>query len=200
MKKIILLTLIVLNLNGFSQHKVAERISEIIVANSKFQKISVFENVTNSNDNIIDKVVTNATMATIKLSEVNNIVASQYEYLELEIPFNNQIVEVQLYKINIFSDGFHVDSDVSKNINYQKGVYYRGVVKNDFTSVVSFNFFKDECNGLISSDVYDNLVVGKLVKSNNILDYIIYKDSDLKILNTFKCNTKEIATKVQEMP
>ncbi|MBC7642877.1 MAG: T9SS type A sorting domain-containing protein [Flavobacterium sp.] len=200
MKKITLLIFIVLNLNGFSQHKVAEKMSEIISANSKFQKISVFENATNSNDSNMDKVVANATLTTLKLSEVNNIVTNQYEYLELQIPFNNQIIEIQLYKVDIFAFGFHVDSDVSKNIIYQKGVYYRGIVKNDFTSVVSFNFFKDECNGVISSDVYDNLVIGKLVKPNNILNYIIYKDSDLKILNTFKCNTKEIATKAQEMP
>ena len=189
MKKITTLFLFIIYFGGFSQHKVAEKILDINNSNAKYQHFSIFNVAINPND--LNKVVEKATFSNLKLSENNIIVANKPEFLELEIPYNSQIIEIQLYKIDIFAENFHVDSDISKNISYQKGVYYRGIVKGDYSSVVSFNFFKDECNGIISSDLYDNLVVGKLVRPNNVLDYIIYKDSDLKVLNNFKCNTKE---------
>lgn len=192
MKKITTLFLFIIYFGGFSQQKVAEKILEINNSNAKYQHFSIFN--VSINPNNINEVVEKATFSSLKLSENNIIVATQPEFLELEIPYNNQIIEIQLYKVDIFAENFHVDSDVSKNISYQKGVYYRGIVKGDYTSVVSFNFFKDECNGIISSDLYDNLVVGKLVSPNNVLDYIIYKDSDLKVLNNFKCKTKETSS------
>ena len=192
MKKIITLFLFIIYFGGFSQHKVAEKILEINNSNTKYQHFSIFNVAINPNN--LNEVVEKATFSSLKLSENNIIVANKPEFLALEIPYNNQIIEIQLYKVDIFAENFHIDSDISKNIAYQKGVYYRGIIKDDYTSVVSFNFFKDECNGIISSRLYDNLVVGKLVKPNNVLDYIIYKDSDLKVLNNFKCNTKEISS------
>jgi hypothetical protein len=83
-----------------------------------------------------------------------------------------------------------VDTNRQKNIPYQAGVYYRGMVKGDVHSVVSFNFFNNECNGIISNDALANLVVGKLKKPNNTLDYIVYSDSNLKVANSFHCATK----------
>ena len=57
--------------------------------------------------------------------------------------------------------------------------------------MVSFNFFANEINGIISSNELGNVVVGKLENSDT---YIVYSDSDLKILNDFACAAKESAT------
>ena len=67
-----------------------------------------------------------------------------------------------------------VPKALEKNIPYQKGVYYRGIIKGDVTSIATFNFFKGECNGLFSNNEYGNIVIGKLKNSNNLKDYIIY--------------------------
>jgi len=38
------------------------------------------------------------------------------------------------------AEGFHVDTDKGKNISYEKGLYYRGIIKGDSKSVAAFNF------------------------------------------------------------
>ena len=105
-----------------------------------------------------------------------------------------------LYKVNPFTEDFQIDTDKSKNIAYQKGVYYRGIIKNDINSVSSFNFFNGEFNGIISSESLGNLVIGKLDKKENQLDYIVYSDSKMNIINDWSCHVKEDDdTKVEEV-
>ena len=199
MKKIAALVLFIYCLNGMSQHLVAKKIQEANNSKTSFKKYSIFTLNPNTDDDA-KNIVKKATYANLELSSSNDIIINQPKYLELEIPYANQTIVIQLYKIELFAENFHVDSDVTKNIAYQKGLYYRGIIKNDYKSIVSFNFFKNECNGIISSNLLDNLVVGKLLKSNNIFEYIIYKDSDLKVLNNFKCNAKELNSQTLVKP
>jgi hypothetical protein len=86
------------------------------------------------------------------LSKINQVFNSKDNYIELEIPYQNQSISVLLYKINPFTEDFQIDTDKQKNVAYQKGVYYRGIIKNDMNSVSSFNFFNGEFNGIISSE------------------------------------------------
>ena len=159
---------------------------------ANFRPISVLSVTQNIVDNDINKVVDGATLATINFDKINEIVVNQYGTIQLEIPYQNQNVEVLLYKVNPFVEGFHVDTDKAKNISYQKGVYYRGIIKGDINSVSSFNFFNGEFNGIISSSATGNIVVGKLDKANNQKEYIVYSDAKMKVLNDFDCHTKEI--------
>ncbi len=176
---------------GFAQQEVPKKIAELISRKIKFEVISPFVETQNVSNSETLKILDKATFATLNLDEVNKIVSNKYENMELEIPYQGKTINVFLYKVNLFAEGFHVDTDKSKNINYQKGVYYRGMVKDDLNSIVSFNFFRNECNGIISNSELSNLVIGKLEKTNNVLDYIIYRDEDLKILNNSGCHTKD---------
>ncbi len=176
---------------GFAQQEVPKKIVELISRKTKFELVSPFVEIQDVSNSETSKIITKATFATINFDEVNKIVSNKYENIELEIPYQGKTINVFLYKVNLFADGFHVDTDKSKNINYEKGIYYRGMVKEDINSIVSFNFFKNECNGIISNVEWSNLVVGKLQKTNNTSDYIIYKDEDLKILNDSGCQTKD---------
>lgn len=192
MKKITLLIASFFCLTSFGQGKVAEKVSQLISQNVNFKHFSVLDQDNSIANKETDKVVETATFAKIKNSIVNDIVQNKYEYLEIEIPYQNASIEVQLYKVTIFAEDFQLDTDKSKNIAYEPGVYYRGIVKNDMNSLVSFNFFKDELNAIISNRIYSNLVIGKLDKKNNTTDYIIYSDAEMKVFNDFKCGTKDI--------
>lgn len=176
---------------GFSQQEVPKKVAELIARKAKFEVLTPFIETSNVSNSETSKVVDKASFATLNFDEVNKIVSNKYENIELEIPYQGKTIHAFLYKVNLFSEGFHVDTDKSKNINYQKGVYYRGMVKDDLNSIVSFNFFKNECNGIVSNTELSNLVIGKLEKANNVLDYIIYRDEDLKILNNSGCQTKD---------
>jgi hypothetical protein len=98
---------------------------------------------------------------------------------------------VSLYKVNLFTEDFQIDTDKFKNISYQKGVYYRGIVKGDYTSVASFNFFNNEFNGVLSTNQLSNLVVGKLDKPNNVNDYVIYSDANYRGPIENSCSFKD---------
>jgi len=186
--------LVILLLNGFlinAQNKVAQKVEELQNLNANFKRVSVLTPIQNSDNSEINKVVDGATLALLNLDKINEIVANQYESLTLEIPYQNQIISVLLYKVNPFAEGFHVDTDKGKYIPYQKGVYYRGIIYGETNSVSSFNFFNGEFNGIVSSSTLGNIVIGKLDKPNNQKDYIVYSDAKMKVLNEFDCHTKE---------
>ncbi len=191
MKKIFTIVLSFVFAASFAQHEVAKKVQELEKQQTLFKQFSVLNVVQNSAEYHLEKVVSNATIATIKKNVVTDIVAHNYQNIELTIPYNNKLLTVDLYKVNLVAEGFHVDTDKQKNIVYQKGVYYRGIVKGDYASVVSFNFFNNELNGVISSPELTNVVIGKLDKKNNTTDYIIYADTNLKKANSFQCSFKD---------
>ena len=196
-KHLLVITLFGLANLMFAQNKVAEKIAELQGLKSDFRPISVLA-TQSVIDTEVSKVVDGATLATLNLEKINEIVVNQYGTIELEIPYQNQNIAVLLYKVNPFAEGFHVDTDIEKNISYQKGVYYRGIIKGETNSVSSFNFFNGEFNGILSSSILGNVVVGKLDKVNNQTDYIVYSDAKMKVTNQFECHTKEEA--ISDLP
>ena len=177
----------------FAQHEVGKKVQDLEKERTFFKSFSVL-NVTANVDSNLNKVVDNATYATIDKQIVNDIVLNKYQNIEITIPYNGKLVAIDLFKVDLFSEGFHIDTDKQKNINYNKGVYYRGIVKGDYTSVACFNFFQSELNGMVSNDELSNLIIGKLDKINNTTDYIVYVDSNLKAQNGFECGYKDDET------
>nr|WP_294777726.1 M12 family metallo-peptidase [uncultured Flavobacterium sp.] len=190
MKKVLLLAILFLvNFVG-AQNKIAQRVGELQKMNADFKPVSVLSPVQNGVNDEVNKVVEEATLATLDMSKLNVITANRYETIELKIPYQNQEISLLLYQSNPFVEGFHVDTDKAKNIPYEKGVYYRGIIKGETNSVVSFNFFNGELNGIFSSAELGNVVVGKLKEPNNQLNYIVYSDAKMKVFNDFDCHTK----------
>ncbi|HNP33158.1 MAG TPA: M12 family metallo-peptidase [Flavobacterium sp.] len=194
MKKNLLLSTLFCLTNLIAQNKVAEKVSELQKLRADFIPISVLSPTQNVIDSDVNKVVDGATLATLNIEKINSIVANKYDYIELKIPYQNQDISVLLYKVNPFAEGFHVDTNRDKNIAYEKGVYYRGIIKGETNSVSAFNFFNGEFNGIISDSELGNVVVGKLEKPNNHLDYIVYSDAKMKVLNDFDCHVKNDGT------
>ncbi|MGV9002413.1 M12 family metallo-peptidase [Flavobacterium sp.] len=178
-------------LSSFGQNKIGQKMQQLQKENTQFSSISLLTVDKSISKKDIDKAVSQATLAKTDINNVNQIASGQFEFLELEIPYLNQDVKIQLYRVDIFSEDFKINTDKNKNISYQKGVYYRGMIKGDAHSVAAFNFFNGEFNGIFSSDKFGNVQVGKIDKPNNQNDYIIYSDVNLKVVNDFECHVKE---------
>ncbi len=193
MKKIITLFLFCIFTIASAQHKVGEKIVALQKTNVTFHSFEVLsaQNVTPTD--AIANTVGNATFAKINLQSVNDIVANQYEAIEIAVPYNGSIIKVSLYKVDLFNQNFHIDTDKSKDVAYTKGVHYRGIVNGDPMSTASLNFFKNELNGIVSSATFNNLVIGKMALETNVMDYIVYSDLNLKIPNNFNCGVKDDA-------
>ncbi|WP_309642736.1 M12 family metallo-peptidase [Flavobacterium sp.] len=190
MKKIITVVILLLSFSVFAQRTVAKKVNDLLSQNVTFKKYSVLTATDGIQNNDTRKAVSQATYGKINLQAITALMSNKEEYIEVEIPYLGNNITTQLYKVNLFAEGFHIDTDKSKSIAYDKGLYYRGIVKDDVNSVVSFNFFKGEFNAMLSSKSLNNLVVAKLDKVNNTSDYIVYSDSDLKAKNNFTCGTK----------
>lgn len=183
----------------FSQHQVGKKVQKLTAENTFFKPFLVLEEASKPNTNDTDKIVFNPTFASIKTEMVNDIVANQYETIEIEIPYNGSLLKIDLYKVNdLFVEGFHVDTNAKNNVEYNKGVYYRGILKDDYTSIASFSFYKNEFNGIISNSQFSNIVIGKLNKLSNTTEYIVYQDQNLKVVNDFKCATKDVDSEKTE--
>jgi len=193
MKNFLILLVSLVGFTGFSQQEIAKKIKQLHTANTVFTPFSVAESIAYTPNPAVNAVIEKANYFRLNSTAVAAIVEQKKEYIELTIPHQNSELVVQLYQVNPIAEGFHLDTDVQKNTAYNPGVYYRGILKNNPNSVVSFNFFANELNGIISSNDLGNIVVGKLDNSEL---YIVYADSDLKVLHDFKCAAKE-SEKVQ---
>ncbi len=191
MKKELLVLVLLFSISLFGQKKIAEQVVKLQKENTHFKKTSILTPSLTIDDTDVKKTVREATLAKADLVEINQVVTAKNDYIELEIPYQNQLISVLLYKVNPFAEDFQIDTDKQKNIDYKKGVHYRGIIKNDVNSVSSFNFFNGEFNGIISSESLGNLVIGKLDKKGNQLDYIVYSDTKMNILNDWDCHVKE---------
>ena len=159
MKKIITILLLFASFGVFAQKGVAKKVAELIAQNADFKSVSVLNVASGIETSKTRSVVDKATYAKINFPSLNSLMSSKEEYLELAIPYDNQTIIVQLYKTNPFAAGFHVDTDKATYIDYEQGLYYRGIIKGDENSVASFNFFIGEFNGIVSGKTTNNLVV-----------------------------------------
>ena len=191
MRKIVTLLTLFVCLSVFAQKEVSKKVNGLIAQNVTFKQYAVLAAAAPNPDAEIKKVVESATFATLKTQAIANLVANKDQFIELEIPYLGNTIAVQLYKVDILAEGFHVDTDKAKSIAYEPGVYYRGIVKGDANSVAAFSFFKDEVSGLISGQPFNNLVIGQLDRAHKSSNYIIYSDADMKIQNDFECHTDD---------
>lgn len=182
-----LLLTVLLPIVAIGQKKIPLEINNYKKLNSKFEMISVLTEDKNYTKSESMKVVNVATIATLNSNEVQKILNNQYQTIEIQIPYKNELIDIELYRVNLFSDDFKINTDKTKNITYSKGTHYRGIIKGNENSIASFNIFENEMNGIISSTEIGNLNVGKLVDNSR---YIIYSDADLLVSNEFVCNTK----------
>lgn len=199
MKKLLLALVFIAVCTANAQNKIALKNAELHQQGATFKKIKVLTSTNRTADLEIGKVLEIASFATLNHSGLAEIVTTSPQNVELEIPYLGHTIAVELFKVDIFSPEFRLDTDKQRNVEYNKGVHYRGIIKGDHNSVVSFNFFENDFNGIVSNSEVNNLVIGKTIGSNPS-DYIIYSDAKMKVHNEFNCHTKAEASHDHELP
>jgi len=171
-----------------AQHRVGKEIKALENSRTRFVPFTVLTEKTGYHNQTVEAVLAHPTYAQLATTELQSILSLRPENIEVSLPFEDGNLTVQLYRVNPFAEGFHVDTDKSKNESYTPGVYYRGIIKGDYESVASFNFFEDSLNAVISGHGYHNVVVGKLTNSP---DYVVYSDAKMNVANPFSCATED---------
>lgn len=172
----------------YAQKRVAAKVQQLNNSGISFKEFSPLTATEGSKDY---DIVDNETYATINNNVIQTIYETKPETIELSIPYQGSSINVSLYKVNILAQDFHADTDKENDFAYKYGVHYRGIIKNDNESLVSFSFFKNKMSGLISNQEHKNIVVARLKKERNTSEYIIYSDSELNVSNSFECATSD---------
>ncbi|SHI54590.1 Por secretion system C-terminal sorting domain-containing protein [Mesonia phycicola] len=206
MKKIITLLLFVLSICSFAQEnssKILNNINQYKQYGYEFKNYSLFKKNTPNEETLIQNIsksVNNATFLEIDTNVIQQIYKEKPLLVSISIPYQNSVIEIELYKKDILSEDFQATDQNKETINYKPGAYYRGVIKNSEKSIVAFSFFKNSAYGVASSLRLGNVNIGKIKDSET---YIAYTESDLKGENPFTCgfsqieeNTKKITEKL----
>jgi hypothetical protein len=197
MKKFTLFIVLLSTITFYGQHKIADRVEQLTQANTTFKKVLPFT-VANKPDATAARVVNNATFATLNERVLQNIAANKYPFIELGIPYNGSVINVLLYRVEVLTQDFHLDTNRQANVAHTNGVFYRGIINGDTGSLASFSFFNNEMNGIISSQATNNLVVGKLQRAGNLSDYIVYSDAEFTVPFNFTCGVSDGDTVPEE--
>lgn len=190
--KLQLLFAVLLGFVGFAQtlKPVAKEVADFHKRKMSFEKIKLFSKETSSQKQAkYLQAAQDISVLKLEKSQLAQIVSQKPQALELSYPFGNGEMTVELVKVDIFSSEFTVETDKGKVTNYNPGVYYRGIIKNDVNSVVAFSFFENDVIGIASIKDGGNIVLGKTIDSE---DFVVYDDLKLKSKSTFICKTDEL--------
>ena len=139
------------------------------------------------------------TILQIDSSRLHEIKDAKSFKLELDIPFQNQIIQVELHQVNLFADDFKVrTSDRNDPYPVTPGLFYSGHVKNDPKSLVSFSIFEGEVNGIFSLPELGDIALVKITSAED--EYMVFSDNDLTgTPDKFECLNQDNDTKLNKI-
>lgn len=169
---------------------VSKKVQEL---NSKSQQFKSYDLFSVNNDaRRTAKYFTSATDVTVldlNNSQLRKLVKDAPDFIAVSVPYQNEIVKVELYKQDVVTDEFIAKDEQGNVLDFTLGEYYRGVVKGDYESLVAISFFEGDVVGVISSHELGNVIVGK---STDKQDFISYSDKNLLGENPFTCGVDEL--------
>lgn len=118
------------------------------------------------------------------------MISTHAPFAELKIPYGDVTIVAEVYPVQIFADGFSVQSpDGAITYDTQtRSIQYRGIIKDDPNSLVAISIFTDHMEGVIAGENTGNLVCAPL-KSGNV--HVLYYDRNLSIANPINCSTPD---------
>ncbi len=202
MKNFLPLLLLLLPFYSFAQQQpnvLALRVREQKAQKSDFKKPVLFQFAGQSKAaNQFGDLVSDGKLLTLDLDNLTSVYKSAPASLEMELPSGSAPpIVLELVKSQLLTEDFSLVTSATNGqpVDYQHGVYYRGIVKGDENSLVAISFFEDEIIGVLSTQKDGNMVLGRIpnaigstAKSAN---YIFYKDEDLLLDNSFECGSEE---------
>ncbi|MNJ84376.1 hypothetical protein D3C87_18270 [compost metagenome] len=126
---------------------------------------------------------------------IGDLLSLRPEALSVELPFENQILVLDLVQASLFGDDFSVQSNNPEKVQGVKlGLYYQGTIRGT-TSMVGVSFFENEFSVLISRDTpEDKTIECGFVRTdgNSTGTHIVYSDDDLTLNISHPCGAESL--------
>jgi hypothetical protein len=172
---------------------IAQKIAQKKNSGQQFSSQELFRsvNLPEERKNALHEVVNKASMLSLQPAVLQTVLTSQPENISLLLPDEKgSLIELELYKAEIFTPDFSVVTSAGTTEDYLPGVHYRGIIKGDNSSIASISIFEGEVMGLISSPAAGNYILGKL-KNDPGNVHILYNDRDLLVSGNIQCHTSD---------
>lgn len=176
----------------------------IIITSFSFSQNKIRYNLFNISDNSsilnnaeLQKTVSNAVIINVNKEELISLCENRSPEITIDIPYSQfGIAKLNLKRFDILKpDAKIVARTINGNEEVQLNdlaVSYKGEVEGLSNTLVSITFSKDNILGLMVSND-NNFILGSLNdrQGKPTGDYILYKESDLKIKNSFMCGADD---------
>lgn len=134
----------------------------------------------------IDHIIGDAVIFEVDTNQLSSLYHNVPKTLEISVPYNEDVLQVQLFQKDIFTEDFKVRNEQQEILEYKPGIYYRGVVRNYPNSIASFSIFENRVYGIISiPGSKGNINVGQLEDNTY---YISYLDDNLSEAIPMHCS------------
>lgn len=200
MKQLIFSTLtLLLPMLVFSQQNanaLAQKVQGYKSQKSAFAPVALFSHAGSAKSaNQFSDAVAEGHLLELQASALQSLHSANLETFALEIPTGGKkSLVLELVRHQLLTEDFSVVSNASNGqpVDYQLGVYYRGIVRGDNQSLAAISVFKDEIIGLVSTEATGNMVLGKTGDPGKAGgSYIFYQENDLLADPSFACNTPD---------
>ncbi len=140
------------------------------------------------------QLLSSYTSLAMRQAETRRMLRLQPELIELNLPFEEQYLTVQLFREDPVAFDYTVTSSDGL-VQRSSAVHYRGIIKGDNQSIAAISIFDEEVIGIISSTSFGNVIVGR---SKAEADHIIYRERDLLVDNESElCEALEVPGRKQ---
>ncbi|MDH3650519.1 MAG: zinc-dependent metalloprotease, partial [Saprospiraceae bacterium] len=167
------------------QAKKHQRSQAIIPSYQVFDEIREQQALSARSASLVEK----STLVNLKKGMSTRIQRLEPELMELEIPYNEQALTLELFHSSPHRDDFIVRTSDGL-VYHSSGTHYRGILKGDVQSVATVSVFDDEIIGIVSSSLHGNIVIGKWSDLEGT--HVVYSDRDLLIKNDYDCQVREV--------
>lgn len=126
---------------------------------------------------------------------IGDLLSLRPEALTVELPFENQVLVLDLVQASLFGDHFSVQSNNPEKVQgVTLGLYYQGAIRGT-NSIVGVSFFENEFSVLISRDTpEDKTIECGFVRTdgNSNGTHVVYSDDDLTLNISHPCGAENL--------
>lgn len=132
------------------------------------------------------------TIVSLSKDAIDALLLNRNDFIQINLPVDaRREMTLTLKRHEIFTNDFilNTSSDPGNPVTYTPGIYYKGIIEGESSSVVALSVFKDQLMGLIATD-QGNFVIGR-IKNDPGNRHIFYNEKDLDRSFEFECATPD---------
>ncbi len=170
----------------------AELVQNASNSRSGFTEVNLFD-VGTQDQTKFARFVSDGILLELKKSALIDFWKSKLPSVNLKIPVNEvAAIELDLVQVDILTDDFSLITDDGRTIDglQNQGIFYRGIVKGDVSSLAAVSVFEDNVRIMVGDDD-GNYIVGEM---EQLGEHILYNDQKMVESNPFSCSTSDSLT------